>query len=158
MGIIPDVTCKTTKLIMSRLEEFISTITDTELAIFIAYQFDGFINSSKQKLRDEVLNRGLISDKLSDLYKKGLSKPADKSIQFCPRCYSTKLFIETDHELRTVGHASYEVAVDTMRCRLCGYNPDKRKAENLLDALILKLVGNKPVRIPKQDDSVFKGL
>lgn len=143
---------------MSRLEDFISTLSDTELAIFIAYQYDGFIGSSKQMIKEAVLKRKLTPDKLAELYKKGLSKPIDNSLHFCPRCYSTKLYVETDHELRTVRYYSYEVAVDSLRCRLCGYNPDKRKPKNLFDAIKLKFKSNKIVRIPKQDDRVFKGL
>lgn len=142
----------------SRLEDFISKLTDTELAIFIAYQYDGFIGSSKQKLKDAVLKRGLTSEKLSELFNKGLSKPEDNSLHFCPRCYSIKLYVETDHELETVKYYSYEVAVDTLRCRLCGYNPNKQKTKNLFDAIRIKFKGNKNVRIPKQDDRVFKEL
>jgi hypothetical protein len=72
---------------MSRLEEFISTLTDTELAIFIAYRYDGFIGSLKQKLKDAVIKRGLTADELSELYKKRLLKPYDSSQHYCPRCY-----------------------------------------------------------------------
>ncbi len=143
---------------MSKLEDFISKLTDTELAIFIAYRYNGFISSSKQKIKDEASKRGLTTDKLTEIYNKGLSKPTDTKVSFCPRCYPTKLFIETDQELRTIKYYSYEVAVDTMRCRLCGYNPDKRKPKKLFDAIKQKFVNNKTVRIPKKDERIFKEL
>ncbi len=48
---------------MSRLEKFISTLTDTELAIFIAYQYDGFIDSSKQIIKDAAIKLKFKSNK-----------------------------------------------------------------------------------------------
>lgn len=143
---------------MGKLENFLASLSDVELAIFIAYRYEGFIGTSKQKIKDVVAGRNLTEERLEQLYRKGLPSPSNKSVYCCPRCNSTKLYVETDNELRTVRYSSYEVAVDTLRCRLCGYNPNKRSPKNLIDAIKLKFMGRKIVRIPKQDEKVFKGL
>lgn len=143
---------------MSKLEEFITSLTDTELSIFIANQYDGLLGSSKQRLKDAVIKRNLSTDKLSELYQTGLTKPVDNTYHFCPRCYSTKLFIETDHEMRTVKYYSYEVAIDTLRCRLCGYNPVKSNCSTFSELIKHVFKRNNTVRIPKVDERVFKEL
>ena len=57
---------------MKNLDNFLSYLSDTELAIFITYHFDDFLVTSQKRIIREVQRRQLSIDKLSELFKKGL--------------------------------------------------------------------------------------
>jgi len=56
----------------------------------------------------------------------------------CPRCGSDRLFAETDYEqYARRAFDTVEVTIETNRCRICNYNPFKRKPKNLFDRIRL---------------------
>lgn len=140
---------------MSQLETFLTSLSDSELAIFVAYRFDGFMSSSREKIIREIQRRELNRDKLTALYKEGLPVP-DEPGYHCPQCNSDRFFVEQDHEMRSRRYASYEVIIETKRCRLCGYNPDKRKPKNLWDAIRLKFTSKGRTRLAHPSEMVFR--
>lgn len=120
---------------MNDLNKFLHDLSDNELAVFIAYKFDDFLARSKQKIVSEVKKRGLSLGDLKLLYDKGLPVNSESPIS-CPQCKSDRFFVETDYELKQNSRGrSYEVAVDSNRCRICGYNPAKSPQKGFLNKL-----------------------
>lgn len=142
---------------MSNLELFLKKLSNSELAIFIGYRYGEFLSNSKEKIKAEVHRRKLSAENLSGLFNKGLNTEDNNEFKNnCPRCNSSRIIIENDKELKSISYASYEVMVETNRCLLCGYNPDKRKPKNILDAIKQKLFSNKNVRTAKPSERYFR--
>ncbi len=121
---------------MSELDNFISSLSDHELAIFFGYRYDRFLDKSKEKIDKEIKKRNLSSEKLKSLLDTKLNNESIKDIRNCPRCGSNKLFIETDYkEIPISEFSSAEVAMDSYRCRLCGYNANKQTPKNFLERI-----------------------
>lgn len=133
---------------MSKFENFISSLTDHELAIFVGYRYQGFLASSKEKILAEIKKRKLSSDQLEAYFTTKLESESAKNLNSCPRCGSNQLFVETDYQEKPVSDlSSVEIAIDTFRCRLCGFNPDKDTPKNFFDRLKRKIKNNKHKRI-----------
>lgn len=58
---------------MSKLDEFLEDLDNSELSVFAAYRFEGFLDESRQKIKNEILKRELSKEKLIELYQKGTS-------------------------------------------------------------------------------------
>ena len=140
------------------LNTFISNLTDNELATFVAYQFEELLDNSKQKIIKEVKRRNLSSDDLKRLYHQGISHGNDNRRRgVCPQCGSNKFFVETDYELRQKDYGSYEVAVESNRCRICGFNPAKSTQKGLIRKIKQKLgfYNNTRLKRPEIDGQMF---
>ena len=121
---------------MSELDNFIRGLSDHELAIFHGYRYENFLKASKVKIEEEIKKRKLSAEKLNLLLAAKLNKELSTEIRCCPRCNSEKLFIETDYkEIPVSEFSSAEVAVDSFRCRLCGFNAGKSRPKNLAEKL-----------------------
>ena len=48
--------------------------------------------------------------------------------------------------------SSAEISIDSYRCRLCGYNPDKTKSNNLLDLIKRIFRKGRNIRINKWNE------
>ena len=46
----------------------------------------------------------------------------------CLRCQSSDFMQIKDTELRSYGYGSYEVEMNSRKCRICGYNTQKDKS------------------------------
>ena len=120
---------------MNDLATFLQDLNDNELAVFITYRFDDFLAKSKQKIVSEVKRRGLTLEDLKLLSNEGLQVESDAIIN-CPQCNSDRLFVETDYELNQKSRGrSYEVAIDSNRCRICGFNPAKSPQKGFINKL-----------------------
>ncbi len=141
---------------MKSLDKFLIDLNDTELAIFIAYRFDDFLEGSRNKVISEVKRRKLSKDRLTELYQEGLPKSANNDYT-CLQCNSDRFHIETDYELQQSSYGGYETAIDTHRCRLCEYNPAKSKAKGLINKLkkSLGLYRHRRMKRPEIDGRMF---
>ena len=138
---------------MKELDNFIVGLTDHELAIFFAYRYEGFLKKSKIKIENEIKNRDLSSEKLKSLSKIKLNNELHKETKCCPRCGSKKLFMETDYrEVPVSEFSSAEVATDSNRCRLCGYNPNKSNPKNFTERIRKVFKKTKMSRINKWNE------
>ena len=138
---------------MKELDNFISGLTDHEIAVFFAYRYEGFLKKSKLKIENEIKNRNLSSEKLKSLSNIKLNKVLLKETRCCPRCGSEKLFMETDYkEVPVSEFSSAEVATDSYRCRLCGYNPDKSNPKNFANRILKVFKKTKMSRINKWNE------
>lgn len=121
---------------MNKLNDFLSSLSGHELAIFFGYRYHTFLENSKRKIDDEIENRRLSSAQLSLLKDKKLICRSSKEIKCCPRCGADKLFVETDYTEMPVSEvSSAEIATDSYRCRLCGYNADKTTSNNFAERI-----------------------
>ena len=143
---------------MHQLEDFLKSLSDTELAVFTGYRFEDFLERSQQTIIAEIQSRKLTKEKLRELFTKGLEARDKNSGSCCPRCHSMRFITEEDHDLRNGRYSSYEVIVETKRCQLCGYNPDKRKPKNFIDAIMMKIRNKKTLRPAIPSERVFKEL
>jgi transposase-like protein len=133
---------------MTEFEKFYGNLTDHELAIFVGYQYDGFLEKSKEKIAEEIRVRNLSSEELETFYNKKLNIGLEEGLKKCPRCGSEKLIIETDYNEKPITEfSSVEVAIDTYRCRLCGFNPDKETYKNIFDRIKRIFRNNRSKRI-----------
>jgi len=119
---------------MSAFDNFINSLSNAELAIFIRYRYPGFLESSRQKIDSEVKKRKLSSEYLEILSNKKIDAEIESEINHCPRCGSTRLFVETDFVEKPISEvSSVEIGIESLRCRLCGYNPDKNTPKTLTE-------------------------
>ena len=119
---------------MKELDYFLNNLSDHELAIFYGYRYLGFLDSSKEKINTEIKKRNLSREHLKSFLDKKLFNDSKEEKIECERCGSNKLFIETDYkEVPISEFSSAEIAMDSYRCRLCGFNTSKAKPKNLFD-------------------------
>ena len=109
-----------------RLEDFIQSLTDKELAFFYEYRRTEFIPQSQDKIRSELKNRKLTDTKISEL----ISAVVNKELGGCSRCSSNNFQEIKETELRSTSYGRYEVEINSWKCRICGYNPQKDKPIN----------------------------
>ncbi|MBN1985498.1 MAG: hypothetical protein JW761_04290 [Prolixibacteraceae bacterium] len=121
---------------MSEFDAFLSRLSDHELAIFYGYRYNGFLENSQKKIDREIGRRNLGPEKLKALKDRRLSSLTAEEIKTCPRCGSGQLFVESDfQEIPVTEFSSAEIAVDSMRCRLCGYNAGKATPGNFFEKI-----------------------
>lgn len=121
---------------MNTFEKFIKSLSDHELAKLIGYRYDEFMSNSKEILLSETQKRNLDKKQLIEYFEKPFDSENYK--EKCPRCGSDRLFAETDYEqYARRAFDTVEVTIETNRCRICNYNPLKRKPKNLLNRISL---------------------
>ncbi len=132
----------------SEFDSFIKNLSDHEFVIFVSYRYHGFLKKSKEKLKNEIKKRNLSSNEIEIYRSKKVDHNSEDKFKTCLRCGSEKLFVETDFEEKPVSElSSVEIAIDTYRCRLCGYNPDKETPKNLFRRVRKIFRNNKRTRI-----------
>ncbi len=132
---------------MEKLETFLESLSDHELAKFAGYRYDDFLGNSREKIIRETQKRNFDKAQLVELFNTPFDKQSEK--ETCPQCGSDKLFIETDYDVRAKRYyRTVEVAIDTKRCQICNYNPLKRKPKNLIDRIRItfKKKGNERIK------------
>lgn len=121
---------------MKEFDHFIRNLSDHELVIFFGYRYNTFMLNSKEKIDEEIKRRNLSSEKLKSLFDTKLNIEPITENRSCLRCGSEKLYIETDYkEVPISEFSSAEIAMDSYRCRLCGFNAAKATPNNLLDRI-----------------------
>ena len=121
---------------MKALDRFLTNLSDHELAIFWRYRYHGFLDSSKEKITYEIKKRNLTIEQLKSFENKKLIIQSPEEKLKCVRCGSDKLYIESDYkEIPIAEFTSAEIAIDSYRCRLCGYNASKTTSNNLFNRI-----------------------
>jgi len=117
---------------MSKFENFITNLSDHELAIFAHYSYHGFLKKSKDRIDKEIKKRKLSPKKLEKYSHEKLTNDTSEELNQCPRCGSTKRIIETDFwEIPFSEFSSVEMASDSNRCQLCSFNLEKNLSKDL---------------------------
>ena len=138
---------------MNKLDNFINSLSNHELAIFFEYRYNGFLKNSKEKIDTEINRRNLSPEQLKLLKDKKLIIDSSEETKFCQRCGSDKLFVETDYkEIPVNEFSSAEIAVDSYRCRICGYNADKKAPDNFFERIIRIFKKNGTQRINRGNE------
>ena len=136
-----------------KFDNFILNLTDHELAVFYKNRYDDFMSNSKQKITDEMTDRNLQLNEVNRLSSGLLNMDKKDRTNLCQRCGSDYLKIETDVEHRPKrNYTSVDVAIETRRCQLCGFNPDKEKSQGLISRLKRIFISRKTERIVKRYD------
>lgn len=138
---------------MGNLDNFLSSLSDHELAIFKGFRYHSFLQNSKEKITIEIKRRNLSSETLENFFGEKLNiDTKDKSV-CCSLCGSDKLFIESNFEEKPISEfSSVEVAIDSVRCRLCGFNPSKTTPKSFTERLKKLFQKNRSRRIVKWNE------
>jgi len=138
---------------MKELDYFLNNLSDHELAIFYGHRYLGFLDSSKEKIDTEIKKRNLSRKQLKSLLDKKLISDSKEEKIGCERCGSNRLFIETDYkEVPISEFSSAEIAMDSYRCRLCGYNANKAAPKNFLERMKKVFKKDRQSRINKWNE------
>ena len=78
------------------------------------------------KIKKEISNRNLSESDIEKLT--GEIEQVESG--FCPRCGSDNFQDIKETELRASKYGGYEVEINTRKCRICAYNPQKDKPVN----------------------------
>jgi len=122
---------------MSRVVDFLTDLSDFELAYFAKFKRQTYMTARQQEINDYLITRNLTEDKINELI---LSKPVSNltdNNQRCPRCFSDKLIKENIEKINTskiealdslTGKKPY---AEKIVCNVCDYiifdpNNDKR--------------------------------
>ena len=112
---------------MSKLENFISNLDNTELASFYHFRFNSFMKNSKKIILNELKNRNMkeyqIEKYLPKLTEKIEREITDKKI--CPKCYSNKFYDSTEIEKITIEFETIEYSENYKTCLICLYSQEK---------------------------------
>lgn len=121
---------------MSKFENFITNLTDHELAIFARYSYHGFLKKSKGRIDKEIKKRKLSAVKLERYSREKLTVESAEESNQCPRCGSTKRITETDFwEIPFSEFSSVEMASDSNRCQLCSFNLEKNLSKDFFERI-----------------------
>ncbi|MDX2361856.1 MAG: hypothetical protein QNK23_13690 [Crocinitomicaceae bacterium] len=122
---------------MSKLQNFLEVLTDSELANFFTYRYHEFMPASKEKIDLEFKSRGMRLSKL-EFYKEvpdNITPERILKLEFCPRCYSKKFYTSQEIETVSYSYASIDSKVDYKTCLVCLYCQDKEMAESEGDGI-----------------------
>jgi len=140
---------------MNKLDSFLKTLSDVELAKFIVFRFKDFVGTSKETIIAEAKTRNLDHIDIKRLCNQNIEYKEEIKNR-CEQCGSARFYTETDYEMRQTNYLSYEVAIESEQCRICGFNPDKN-SKGILKTLKQKLGFYRKSRLkrPEIDGNMF---
>jgi hypothetical protein len=105
-------------LIKENIQELLNSLSDRELAYFSKYRRYEFMAESQKKIQSELEKRNITESRIESL----INIVESITNENCPRCPSENFIDIKDVELRTSNYASYEVEINSRKCRICAYN------------------------------------
>lgn len=111
---------------MSKLQEFLNELTDSELASFHSYRYHQFMKGSQEKIDLELNKRGMRADDLEKY--KIIQNPLSSEV--CPQCGSGKFYTSTEIETVNYSYASIDLEVDYRTCLVCLYAEGKDESSS----------------------------
>jgi len=110
-------------------KSFIRSLNDHELAVYLSHQGESLLSYSKEIVKNEIELRQLTRKQLDEYRHERLTyiEPGP----FCEKCGSNKHFIDKEKKIKGGQYKISEVEVQTMRCRLCYYNPSTAPEKNI---------------------------
>lgn len=121
---------------MSKFENFITNLSDHELAVFVRYSYHGFLKKSKERIEKEIRKRNLSPKEIENYSRKKLTTDSAKELNQCPRCGSVKRITESNFwEIPFSEFSSVEMASDSNRCQLCGFNLEKSSPKDFFEII-----------------------
>lgn len=119
---------------MSKLSNFLSELTNTELVYFYDYRYQEFLKNSKDKIDEEFSRRGINQENKYQFQNNELSAEELNNLlaeqKICPRCHSSKFYISSEIETITYSYASMDLKVDYRICLVCNYSQDKAESKS----------------------------
>ncbi len=111
---------------MSKLESFLTELTDTELVNYYEYRYEQFMPASKKRITDELAKRNMKLDRLQSYVKlpDSYSEENIKKQKLCPQCFSEKFYNSKEMETG-MDSSSDEFEVDYKTCLVCLYSKEK---------------------------------
>jgi len=112
---------------MSKLQNFISNLDNTELASLYHFRFNSFMKNSKKIILNELKNRN-IKEYQIEKYLPKLNKKIEREItegKVCPKCYSNKFYDSNEIENITIKFETIEYLENYKTCLICLYSQDK---------------------------------
>lgn len=119
---------------MSKLSYFLTELSDTELVNFYDYRYQEFMRASKEKIDNEMANRGMTVENRytfqANPYSDQELTDGLKEQKICPRCHSSKFYTSSEIETMTYSYASVDLKVDYRICLVCNYSQDKEESKS----------------------------
>lgn len=117
---------------MTRLEKFLKSLNDEELAAFHHFRYHQFIKASR-----EIIDREMTSRAIPTHFSfQELNPNEELNSEKCPRCKSEKFYDSTQMESIEFQYATEEVEVEYRTCLVCLYggpkDEDKHRSVGLL--------------------------
>ena len=109
-----------------KLNDFLKKLTDKELAFFSKFRSKEFIPKSQYQIKSELKLRGLTDFNIINLIHDKSNLIEDN----CPRCNSYNFDEIKDTEINLTDFGGYEIQINSRKCRICAYNPQKDKPIN----------------------------
>lgn len=107
---------------MSRLLNFLKTLTDFELAQFYKFRYNQFLPGSKDKILSELKERGMDINSLNSYRQNKRMKT--ESAQ-CPKCHSNKFYTASEVETIEFMRSTIEVDEYYKTCLVCLFSEEK---------------------------------
>lgn len=134
----------------TKIDSFLNSINDVELAFLFHFNFNTYLKGSQLKILDEIQKRNLSQSKINYIIKEIQfnKKYIPENGFYCPRCFSKKLYtrkIPLDHQSDAVAFMpeSYQNGIETKDisiCQVCGFNLfEDRKPNKILKWIKEKL-------------------
>ena len=108
-------------MINENLEDFLSKLSNTELAFFFKHRKNEFMPNSQHKIHLELKKRNLSNSNVSDLIR-GIDQTNTDN---CPKCGSNNFQEIIDTEVHSTNYGGYETEIISRKCRICAYNAQK---------------------------------
>ena len=96
------------------------------MLFFFKYRRTELMQESQNKIHSELKSRSLSESQTTELLKQ-VGKVKSEN---CPRCGSHRFTEIKDTELRATKYGGYEVEINSRKCKICSYNPQKDKPIN----------------------------
>lgn len=125
---------------MSRLLEVLSKYEDFELAFLTKYKLDSYMRKTREKVEAYINERGLSSEKISDLIFKYENKSFTDDEKRCPRCKSLKILTEKEEWSNTLGGSGFSDEI----ARLDGFFLGKKTEKNQKTCLVCGFLVENP--------------
>lgn len=119
---------------MSKLELFLQSLSNSELAFFYKYRYTDFLVGSRAKIDKEIDKRKITKQEIHSF----LTNSKCDNIKYskydliCPRCKSKRIIIDEEKKLRFLKWISYEKSYNKYTCQICLYSFEEPKGR-LLD-------------------------
>lgn len=109
---------------MSKLLNFLKTLTDFELAQFYKYRYNQFLPNSKDKIVSELKERDM---NIMDLDSYKQKKHISNQKTLCPKCHSSKFYTASERETIEFVRSTIEVDEYYKTCLVCLFSEEKPK-------------------------------
>ena len=143
---------------MSKIDEFLSELSETELAYFAKFKLKTYMPETQKKIENHIEKKGLSAEKIEKLIAENTQQFESIDKEICPRCGSQNLLkrkVEWTNTIDKPFNGDDEVAAldglygratfkDEISCNICGFwieDPNREKPTNFAQKIKGSVIG-----------------